>query len=65
MYTIISSARCNTFTFSSTTLKRYGEYGELFFVHDFSRIAMIFSPFNVILVIGLLYTVFIVLVCPL
>lgn len=44
MYTIISSASSNTFTFSSTILKRYGEYEE----PCFSRTALFpFIQFDV------------------
>ena len=45
---------------SSTMLKRYGESGQLCLVPDFSGIALSFSPFNLILAVGLLYIAFII-----
>ena len=38
---------------SRTMLKRYGESGESCLVLDFSGIALIFSPFSLMLAVGL------------
>ena len=40
---------------SSTILKRYGESGQPCHVPDFSVMALSFSPFNLMLAVGLLY----------
>ena len=40
-------------------LKRYGERGQPCLVLDFSGIALRFSPFDLILAIGVLYVAFI------
>ena len=40
-------------------LKRYGEYGQPCLVPDFSGITLSFSPFNLMLAVGLLYIAFI------
>ena len=43
---------------SSTILKRYGESGQPCLVPDFSGMALSFSPFNLMLTVGLFYIVF-------
>ena len=45
---------------SSTILKRYGESGQPCRVLDFSGKALSFSPFNLMLAVGLLYIAFII-----
>ncbi|ERE72892.1 hypothetical protein H671_5g14693 [Cricetulus griseus] len=40
---------------SRTILKRYGESGQPFLVPDFRGIALSFSPFNLMLAVGMLY----------
>jgi hypothetical protein len=73
MYTIVSSAKSNTFLTSLfpicisliffshlvAMLNRYGESVQPFLVPDFSRIVLNFSPFNLMLAIGLIYAAFI------
>ena len=44
----------------STILNRYGERGQPAFVPDFRGIALSFSPFSLMLAIGLLYIAFII-----
>ncbi|ERE70925.1 hypothetical protein H671_6g16227 [Cricetulus griseus] len=44
---------------SSTILKSYGESGQPCLVPDFRGIALSFSPFSLMLAVGLLYIVFI------
>ncbi|ERE63695.1 hypothetical protein H671_xg20682 [Cricetulus griseus] len=46
---------------SRTIVKRYGESGQPFLVPDFKGIGLSFSPFNLMLDIGLLYIAFIML----
>ena len=45
---------------SSTILKKYGESGQPCLVPDFSEMALNFSPFNLMLAVDLLCTVFII-----
>ncbi|ERE86053.1 hypothetical protein H671_2g4761 [Cricetulus griseus] len=45
----------------SQNLKRYGESGKACLVPDFRGIALSFSPFNLMLAVGLLYIAFIML----
>ena len=40
-------------------LKRYGDSGQPCFVLDFGGITLIFSPFNLMLAVGLLHIAFI------
>ena len=49
MYTIIAIART-----SRTILKRYGESGQPCHVPDFNGMALSFSPFSLMLAVGLL-----------
>ena len=44
---------------SRTILNRYGESGQAYLVPDFSGIAGRFSPFSLMLAVGLLYIAFI------
>ncbi|KAL6034530.1 hypothetical protein STEG23_034670 [Scotinomys teguina] len=44
----------------STTLNRYGKNRQLYLIPDFSGITLSFSPFILMLAIGLLYTAFII-----
>ena len=46
-------------TSSAAILNRYGESKQPFLVPDFSGIALSFSPFNLMLAVGLLYIAFI------